>query len=1028
MVDQHATESVCAGAEKPMNKPESKPVPLAIRLYPQLGVCASDKKRRDTKWSRPDSMLVFDTETRTDAAQRLTFGSYRFYDCGECVEEGLFYANDLPHVERLVLEAYVAQYPADVVAPSNRRLKLLTLRQFTELLFNAAYRGRSVIVGFNLPFDLARIASDATAARGRFAGGFSLGIWTYVDGEGNEQRNQYRPRIGIKHIDSKRALKGFTARKKPDEIDLIPEGSPNGKPQKGYKFRGNFLDLRTLAFSLTDRGYSLADACKQLGVEHGKQKAARHGKVTAEYVDYNRRDVLATAELAFKLLVEYYKHPITLPETKAYSPASIGKDYLHAMGISPILRRQPDFPKCYLGYAATAFFGGRTSAHIRKICVPIVYTDFLSMYPTVNSLMGLWPFVVAKKIEVVEHCQTDIEDFLSGLKIDELFNPDTWKNLTAFVKIIPDGDILPSRAKYSLGSNDWQVGINRLYTTGNDPIRDALWFSLPDVFASIILTGRMPKIVDAFRIEAHGALDGLQPTKLRGSITVDPAKQDFFRIVIEERKRLSKLNVSDAERERLDKALKVLANATSYGIYAEMNRTDADEETTATCYGLDPNPFTCRVAHPDNPGEYCFTPLASLITGGARLMLALLEACVTDLGGTYAMEDTDSMAIVATESGGIISIARPHIGNQTIKALSWEQVRNIANRFAALNPYDREAIPGSILKIEDDNFDAATGAQRQLYCLAISAKRYALFIKNERNRPALLRKGVNNKQDRWSKHGLGHLLNPTDPESNDRDWTGQAWLNIVREALGRRTERLGFENLPAIGRITVSSPAIMKALQSLNHGKPYAEQIKPFNFILTAHVKPLGHPIETDASRFHLIGPYEADPKNWLTAMWIDQYSGKLYRITTTGHHGDRISARVKTYGELIREYLFHPEAKCADSEGNVCGKQTTGLLQRRHVWIERVHYIGKESNSLEEVEAGSVHKEDEVYTEYVDPSRDDWATVLLPALKKFSLAELVEGTSLSRRALIDLRADRSRPHPKNQAVLARFLHKAGHS
>ena len=53
------------------------------------------------------------------------------------------------------------------------------------------------------------------------------------------------------------------------------------------------------------------------------------------------------------------------------------------------------------------------------------------------------------------------------------------------------------------------------------------------------------------------------------------------------------------------------------------------------------NHFNRRVGHPDVPGEYCFPPLASLITGGARLMLALLEHSVSDLGGTYAMEDTE---------------------------------------------------------------------------------------------------------------------------------------------------------------------------------------------------------------------------------------------------------------------------------------------------------------------------------------------------------------------------------------------------
>ena len=56
-----------------------------------------------------------------------------------------------------------------------------------------------------------------------------------------------------------------------------------------------------------------------------------------------------------------------------------------------------------------------------------------------------------------------------------------------------------------------------------------------------------------------------------------------------------------------------------------------------------------------SPGEFCFPPLASLITGGSHLLLALLERLVTDCGGTYAMEDTDSMAIVASQQGGLVA-------------------------------------------------------------------------------------------------------------------------------------------------------------------------------------------------------------------------------------------------------------------------------------------------------------------------------------------------------------------------------------
>ena len=127
------------------------------------------------------------------------------------------------------------------------------------------------------------------------------------------------------------------------------------------------------SLSPTDRGYSLKRACQAFGVEHEKTRATVHGVVTPEYIDYNRRDVLATAELAEKLLAEYDAHPIELQATKAFSAASMGKGYLRAMGIAPILERQADFPAARLGHAQSAFFGGRTSVHIRKTVVPVVY-------------------------------------------------------------------------------------------------------------------------------------------------------------------------------------------------------------------------------------------------------------------------------------------------------------------------------------------------------------------------------------------------------------------------------------------------------------------------------------------------------------------------------------------------------------------------------------------------------------------------------------------------------------------------------
>ena len=59
--------------------------------------------------------------------------------------------------------------------------------------------------------------------------------------------------------------------------------------------------------------------------------------------------------------------------------------------------------------------------------------------------------------------------------------------------------------------------------------------------------------------------------------------------------------------------------------------------------------------------------------------------------------------------------------------------------------------------------------------------------------------------------------------------------------------------------------------------------------------------------------------------------------------------ARVKTHGEVLREYEFHLGAKSADAKGKPSSKQTFGLLRRRHERVERIIYIGKESNRLEE-------------------------------------------------------------------------------
>ena len=88
------------------------------------------------------------------------------------------------------------------------------------------------------------------------------------------------------------------------------------------------------------------ERAKTFGVEHGKQSVTRHGIVTNKYINYNRRDVLATSELAVKAAGGIRQAPTSsCKQQRHIRPLQSAKHICAAMGIQPILQRQPDFPK-----------------------------------------------------------------------------------------------------------------------------------------------------------------------------------------------------------------------------------------------------------------------------------------------------------------------------------------------------------------------------------------------------------------------------------------------------------------------------------------------------------------------------------------------------------------------------------------------------------------------------------------------------------------------------------------------------------
>jgi hypothetical protein len=696
----------------------------------------------------------------------------------------------------------------------------------------------------------------------------------------------------------------------------------------------------------------LEAACRALGVEHGKVPAERHGLLTLPYVDYNRRDVEATFELCQKALAEYDRHvfspghPSTgykRPETDVYSAASITKAYLEAMSVQPPRQKYTDFPKEITGACMEAFYGGRAEANIIRCPVPVVYTDFTSMYPTVSALMGLWDLVIASRIDVVD-ATTEVRRWLTAVGPEDLMRPEAWPTLVGIALVQPTGgDLLPVRAAYGrdeAGTDD-PYRIALAYPVFERPV----WYTVADLVASKILTGNTPEIVHAVRFVAVGTQEGLRSTHIRGAIEVDPTRDDLFRRLIEERARVKggqppydRLN--EHERGWLQQSLKTVANSL-FGVMVEINKQllpGRQRAPVRVWHGQGSYETTARAV--EQPGRFFFPPLGALITGGARLMLALLEWQVARRGGTYGFCDTDSMAIVAASRRGSMCLkARGNTGKpsmQQLRVLSWHDIEQIAEAFRALNPYDRDAVPGSILKIEDVNF--RDGKQVQLHALVAGTKRYAIY-----ELPSAKSIRIT---DQYSEHGLGHVLSPVEIRGGEDDWRREVWEYLVRRELTLPARLPPWADHPAAGQHTITTWHLMEAFTHFNRGKPYLEQIKPSNFMSTTLHDPFA------ASRFkrglRLIGPFQPDSEVRKQMEWLNLHGGEKLRLAR-GPYQAAAEVGYLSYGDLIARHLYHRETKRSGPDGLPCGELARGLLGRRIVRPLRIVHIGKEADRHED-------------------------------------------------------------------------------
>lgn len=895
-------------------------LPLAIRAYAAPQVFAeieSQKpkgKRRASRANASDWKVIFDTETTTNAGQALRFGTYQVRKSDELKEAGIFYAPD---------GVTPAEFDALNRHAEANGLRLLTRDQFAdEIIFAIGWQLRATIIGFNLPFDLSRIALAHSSARTGMRGGFSFKL--------SDQK--IYPRIQIKHLSQRMAFIRFAATmRQPDARSARKQG------RKAPHRAGHFVDVKTLAGALFARSFSLASLSAFLKIDNLKLEFDDFdGPVTDAMIGYAVRDVQATWECyaALTARLDRLGLPNVVPE-KIYSEASIGKAYIAAMGISAWRKSQPDFPSSFLANIMGSYFGGRSEIRIRRDVRQVILCDFLSMYPTVCTLMGLWRFITADGM-TWRDVTTETAAFLEAVEIETLQSHATWRELATLVRVLPDGDVFPVRAAYS---EEPQTTIGANHLSGDTP----LWFSLADCIASKLATGKSPKVIEAVAYSPGPMQAGLCPVNIAGNpeYRVDPAKTDFFKRMIELRQsiKVQRDAASGDERDELEieqNALKIAANSTSYGMYVEVNVAALTKRHATTVHSSTCDPFDFASDKAEEPGPYFHPLLATLITGAARLMLAITERLVSDHGLQWAFCDTDSMAI-----------ARP----ADLEADEFAaRVAAIVDWFDALNPY---AFGGSILNVEKVNF-ALDDCKRAepLFCWAVSAKRYALFNIGDDGAP-IMRK--------VSAHGLGHLRPPYNAENPTAGiptpddtvlkegialWHSDLWFQIVSAALAGHPDQVALDYHPALGRPAISrygatTPDLLRWLSTYNRQRPYRDQVKPFGFLLAMSARlnfedewiVENHSTERrrSAKRPKPISPYDQDHAK-AVASAFDRQSGEAVPATA-----------LKSYGEALAQYHIQPESKFLKAD-----YLDRGVTTRRHVRMTATRHIGKESNDWE--------------------------------------------------------------------------------
>lgn len=401
----------------------------------------------------------------------------------------------------------------------------------------------------------------------------------------------------------------------------------------------------------------------------------------------------------------------------------------------------------------------------------------------------------------------------------------------------------------------------------------------------------------------------------------------------------------------------------------------------------------------EEPGPFCFPPIAAAVTSTQRFLTFLACRLVEDRGGHIVYIAIDALHPIATPDGrgvpcdgGPDEVVDPQTGELCPgnRALSFADVEQIRDVMEAFSPYPDDVRPramrwvpsgaemdrfGShrsvgrsypvfestslLLKLERENFDGSFG-RRQTYVHARSPLRAFVYRVDRAGShvsvgppPRLVddHSIVDVRSLTASEQSLGQLVPPPGETSA---WIDRAAEHVLELQLGIEDPEPAGWKLPAMTLIPISAPGDSK--DAKGHDR------RPGTVLAVLRPHAAFGPRLADGS-VAIPPAVWHEGFDWKREPWCDYRMGESLSGLHTGQRAVGEQRRVQTYAEVIRRHFQAIPQRVLSPSGEPPGPLTHGALMPAPTVVSVVRLIGREMNALDRT--GVTQNPD--YSDYTD-------------------------------------------------------------